>query len=126
MRIANEFASIVAAQARDKMPALSEIPNAALKKPLPFVITGACKSARSGDTVLNGTVTYAGKTYKAALFGMSDILFALDGATPEKGLTLNLKFDRNDDDRKGVFLDRPKTAEEVAVSEAKAVVKNLF
>lgn len=125
MRTANPFASIVAAQTRAALPALSEISDAALKKRLPFVVTGSSESAR-GDTVLNGTVTHAGKTYKAAIFGMSDILAALDGAEPKVGLTLNLAFERTKDDRKGVFFARPKTAEEVAVSEAKAVVKNLF
>lgn len=124
MRTSDPFASIVAAQERATLPALSEIPDAALKKKLPFVVTGSSDTNRG--PVLNGTVTHEGKTYRAAIFGMSDILFALNTRRPRVGLKLNLKFERNDDDRKGVFLDRPKTAEEVVVSEAKAVVKNLF
>lgn len=110
------FASIVAAQARAAMPALSEISDAALRKPLPFRVTGSSESAK-GDTVLNGTVTHGKTVYKAAIFGMSDILAALGGAEPKVGLTLNLAFKRVAG--KGVFFARP---DRVTPSEARAAI----
>lgn len=101
-----QFASIVAAQARKALPALSAIPAAALKKPLPFKIVSAAKS-RSGDDVLNGTVEYKDVTYRAALFGMGDILSALDGQTPKVDLVLMLSFRKTE--QGGVFYARPES-----------------
>lgn len=117
MRTQNQFASIVAAQARAALPVLSAIPDKALEKPLAFEITGSATSAK-GEEVLNGTVTHKGKTYRAAIFGIKDILFALNDVEPKVGLTLNLKFKRVSG--KGVFIDRPKAAAEIAVDEAVA------
>jgi hypothetical protein len=116
----NSFATIVAAQVRDALPVISKIPDSALKKPLAFTVTGSVEKA-SGEVVLCGTVTHGKITYKAAIFGLSDILEALDGAKPEVGLELKLPFERNARS-KGVFFAR---SESVTPAEAADVIDTI-
>jgi hypothetical protein len=118
----NSFATIVAAQARAALPVLSEIADAALRKPLAFTVTG-CSETAKGETVLNGTVTHGKVTYRAAIFGMSDILEALDGAEPKVDLVLKLRFERNARS-KGVFFARNRS-ESVTPAEAVDVIDTI-
>jgi|GEM_PF-6820342 len=113
----SQFATIVAAQKRACLKPLWEIPDYALAQPLPFKIQGE-SSDRKGNVVLNGTVTYDGTTYKAAIFGIRDILAALNGQAPKVGLVLDLKHHRTSGG--GVFYARP--ADEVTPSEAAIAV----
>jgi hypothetical protein len=118
----NSFSAIVAAQARAALPVLSEIPDAALRKPLAFTVTG-CSETAKGETVLNGTVTHGKTVFRAAIFGMSDILEALGGAEPKVDLVLELRFERNARS-KGVFFARTRS-ESVTPAEAAAVVDTI-
>jgi hypothetical protein len=118
----NAFATIVDAQVRDALPVISKIPDAALKKPLAFTVTGSMEKA-TGEVVLNGTITHGKSTYKAAIFGLSDILEALDGAKPEVGLVLKLRFERNARS-KGVFFARTRTSS-VTPAEAADVIDTI-
>ena len=109
----SQFATIVAAQKRACLKNLSEIPDSALEQPLPFKIQGE-STDRKGNVVLNGTVTHEGTTYKAAIFGIRDILAALDGNAPKVGLVLDLPHHRTSGG--GVFYARP--ADEMTPAEA--------
>lgn len=109
-----KFASIVAAQARKALPALSDIPAAALKKPLPFKIVSEGKS--EGRVVLNGTVEYKGVTYRAAIYGLGKILSALGGQTPAVDLVLNISFEKNE----AGFVDYARPESEISPKAARA------
>ena len=112
------LARLAAAQSRALLPALSEIPAAALKKPLTFVVDGFSETTK-GDIVMNGTVTHKGTKYRSAIFGEQDILAMLgDIAVSEAtGKSLTGTFHRTA--QGGVFYRRPRKA--VAVTPAEAI-----
>jgi hypothetical protein len=112
------LARLAAAQNRALLPALSEIPTAALKKPLTFVVDGFSETTK-GDIVMNGTVTHKGTKYRSAIFGEQDILAMLgDIAVSEAtGKSLSGTFHRTA--QGGVFYRRPRKA--VAVTPAEAI-----
>ena len=112
------LARLAAAQNRALLPALSEIPAAALKKPLTFVVDGFSETTK-GDIVMNGTVTHKGTKYRSAIFGEQDILAMLgDIAVSEAtGKSLSGTFHRTA--QGGVFYRRPRKA--VAVTPAEAI-----
>lgn len=90
----SQFRRIVAAKSRMALPALSEIPDAALANPLPFKIVSESES-RKGEVVLNGLVKYEGTVYRAAIYGMGAILEALGDRDAAEGLVLELQFERS-------------------------------
>lgn len=112
------LAALSAAQLRAKFPALSEIPAAALKKPLTFVVDGFSESGK-GDLVMNGTVTHKGTKYRSAIFGEQDILAILGevAVSEATGKSLTGTFHRTAEG--GVFYRRPRKA--VAVTPAEAI-----
>lgn len=111
------FNTLAAAQKRNAMPTLSEIPDAALAQPLPFRLVSEA-TTRTGQFVVNGTVEHDGVVYRAAIFGMGDALAALGGQAPKVGLVLNIPFARNATSG-GVFFVR---SDAVTPAEARATV----
>ncbi len=119
------LAELSAAQVRAKFPALSEIPTAALKKPLTFVVDGFSESAKGG-LVMNGTVTHKGTKYRSAIFGEQDILSILgDVAVSEAtGKSLTGTFHRTSEG--GVFYRRPRKAATVTPAEAMDTAEDII
>jgi hypothetical protein len=119
------LADLSAAQVRAKFPALSEIPAAALKKPLTFVVDGFSESAKGG-LVMNGTVTHKGTKYRSAIFGEQDILAILgDVAVSEAtGKSLTGTFHRTSEG--GVFYRRPRKAATVTPAEAMDTAEDII
>lgn len=112
------LAALSVAQVRAKFPALSEIPTAALKKPLTFVVDGFSETSKGG-LVMNGTVTHKGTKYRSAIFGEQDILAILGDVEVSEatGKSLIGTFHRTSEG--GVFYRRPRKA--VAVTPAEAI-----
>ena len=119
------LARLAAAQHRALLPALSEIPTAALKKPLTFVVDGFSETTK-GDIVMNGTVTHKGTKYRSAIFGEQDILAMLgDIAVSEAtGKSLTGTFHRTA--QGGVFYRRPRKAVAVTPAEAKDTAEDVI
>jgi len=118
------LAALSAAQVRGKFPALSEIPTAALKKPLTFVVDGFSES--KDDIVMNGTVTHKGTKYRSAIFGEQDILAILgDIAVSEAtGKSVTGTFHRTA--QGGVFYRRPRKAATVTPAEAMDTAEDII
>ena len=123
------LALLASYQDRRKMPTLAEIPDAALKKPLTFVVNtgdGYFKKLENGKCVMSGTVTYKGKTYRSAIFGAEDILDILgDVAVKDmEGARLTGTFHRTAEG--GVFYRRPRKAAAVTPAEAKDTAEDVI
>ena len=112
------LAELSAAQVRAKFPALSEIPAAALKKPLTFVVDGFSESAKGG-LVMNGTVTHKGTKYRSAIFGEQDILAILGDLPVASAIGKSVTGTFHRTAQGGVFYRRPRKA--VAVTPAEAM-----
>lgn len=117
--------ALAATQIRARFPALSEIPAAALKKPLTFVVDGFSENA-SGDLVMNGTVTHKGTKYRSAIFGEQDIIAILGDVDVKEavGKSLTGTFHRTAEG--GVFYRRPRKAVAVTPAEAKDTAEDVI
>ena len=119
------LARLTAAQTRLALPTLAEIPAAALKKPLVFVIDGFSETSK-GDIVMNGTVTHKGTKYRSAIFGEQDIL-AILGDLPvasATGKSVTGTFHRTA--QGGVFYRRPRKAATVTPAEAMDTAEDII
>ena len=123
------LADLAQYQSRLKMPAISEIPDAALKKPLTFVVNtgdGYFRKLDNGQCVMSGTVTHKGTKYRSAIFGAEDILAILGdvAVTDMEGAVLTGTFHRTSEG--GVFYRRPRKAASVKPTEAKDTAEDII
>jgi len=118
------IARLSAAQVRAKFPALSEIPTAALKKPLVFVIDGF--SETKDDIAMNGTVTHKGTKYRSAIFGEQDILAILGDVAVSEAIGKSVTGTFHRTAQGGVFYRRPRKAATVTPAEAMDTAEDII
>jgi len=119
------LARLTAAQTRLALPTLAEIPAAALKKPLVFVIDGFSETSK-GDIVMNGTVTHKGTKYRSAIFGEQDILAILGDMRVSDAIGKSVTGTFHRTAQGGVFYRRPRKAATVTPAEAMDTAEDII
>lgn len=119
------LARLTAAQTRLALPTLAEIPAAALKKPLVFVIDGFSETSK-GDIVMNGTVTHKGTKYRSAIFGEQDILAILGDLRVSDAIGKSVTGTFHRTAQGGVFYRRPRKAATVTPAEAMDTAEDII
>jgi hypothetical protein len=119
------LARLTAAQTRLALPTLAEIPAAALKKPLVFVIDGFSETSK-GDIVMNGTVTHKGTKYRSAIFGEQDILAILGDLPVASAIGKSVTGTFHRTAQGGVFYRRPRKAATVTPAEAMDTAEDII